>query len=105
MLSGTSYRPAVPQQLIDLLNDAVRKEPLGDSAVWAGLFKDFNKPFGGPTGFEWLSRDSSEMKKYVDDLLCGFAFSNELMRDFLWASRACATRHSRRVFPSPCRRW
>ena len=38
ILSGTSYRPSVPQQLIDLLNDAVRKEPLGDSAVWAGLF-------------------------------------------------------------------
>jgi len=81
VLSGTSYRPAVPQQLIDLLNDAVRKEPLGDSAVWAGLFKDFNKPFGGPTGFEWLSRDSSEVKKYVDDPLCGFAFTNELARD------------------------
>lgn len=81
MLSGTPYRPSVPQQLIDLLNDAVRKEPLGDSAVWAGLFKDFNKPFGGPTGFEWLSRDSSEVKKYVDDPLCGLAFSNELARD------------------------
>ena len=59
----------------------MRKEPLGDSAVWAGLFKDFNKPFGGPTGFEWLSRDPSEVKKYVDDPLCGFAFSNELARD------------------------
>jgi alpha-beta hydrolase superfamily lysophospholipase len=81
ILSGTSYRPGVPPQLIDLLNDAVRKEPLGDSAVWAGLFKDFNNPFGGPTGFEWLSRDSSEVKKYVDDPLCGFAFSNELTRD------------------------
>ena len=81
VLSGTSYRPSVPQQLIDLLNDAVRKEPLGDSAVWAGVFRDYNKPFGGPTGFEWLSRDSSEVKKYVDDPLCGFAFSNELVRD------------------------
>lgn len=81
VLSGTSYRPSVPPQVIDLLNDAVRKEPLGDSAVWAGLFKDFNKPFGGPTGFEWLSRDSSEVAKYVDDPLCGFAFSNELARD------------------------
>ena len=27
-------------------------------AIGAGLFKDFNKPFGGPTGFEWLSRDT-----------------------------------------------
>ena len=81
VLSGTSYRSSVPQQLIDLLNEAVRKEPLGDSAVWAGFFKDFNKPFGGPTAFEWLSRDSSEVKKYVDDPLCGFAFNNELVRD------------------------
>ena len=81
VLSGTSYRPSVPQQLIDLLNDAVRKEPLGDSAVWAGFFKDYNKPFGGPTGDEWRSRDSSEVKKYVDDPLWGSAFSNELARD------------------------
>ena len=51
VLSGTSYGPPPPQGLIDLLNGAVRTEPLGDSAVWAGIFKDFNKPFGGPTGF------------------------------------------------------
>jgi hypothetical protein len=38
--------------LIDLLNEAVRKELLGDSAVWAGIFKDSNKPFGGPTSNE-----------------------------------------------------
>jgi hypothetical protein len=81
VLSGTSYGPPPPQGLIDLLNDATRKDPLGDSAVWAGIFKDFNKPFGGPTGFEWLSRDAAEVKKYVDDPLCGFAFTNELTRD------------------------
>ncbi|HEY6356510.1 MAG TPA: alpha/beta hydrolase, partial [Burkholderiaceae bacterium] len=67
--------------LIDMLNEAARKEPLGDSAVWAGIFKDFNKPFGGPTGFEWLSRDPAEVDKYVKDPLCGFAFTNELTRD------------------------
>ena len=31
--------------------------------------------------FERLSRDSSKVKKYVDDPLCRFAFSNELARD------------------------
>ena len=81
VLSGTSYGPPPPQGLIDMLNEAVRKDPFGDSAVWAGIFKDFNKPFGGPTGFEWLSRDPAEVKKYVDDPLCGFAFTNELTRD------------------------
>ena len=51
------------------------------AAVRRGLFKDFNKPFGGPTGFEWLSRDAAEVDTYVKDPLCGFAFTNELTRD------------------------
>jgi len=67
--------------LIDALNEAVRKDALGDSAVWAGLFRDFNKPFNGTTGFEWLSRDADEVKKYTTDPLSGFAFTNELARD------------------------
>ena len=81
VLSGTSYGPPPPTQFIDVLNDTARKDPLADSAVWASLFKDFNKPFGGPTGFEWLSRDATEVDKYVKDPLCGFAFTNELVRD------------------------
>jgi alpha-beta hydrolase superfamily lysophospholipase len=80
VLSRTSYSPP-PQGLIHLLNGTVSKVPLGDSAVWAGIFKDFNKPFGGPTGFEWLSRDAAEVQKYVSDPLCGFAFTNELTRN------------------------
>jgi alpha-beta hydrolase superfamily lysophospholipase len=81
VLSGTSYGPPPPPALIDALNQAVQQQPLGDSVVWAGIFKDFNKSFGGPTGFEWLSRDAAEVKKYVDDPWCGFAFTNELTRD------------------------
>jgi alpha-beta hydrolase superfamily lysophospholipase len=81
VFSGTSYGPPPPPALIDMLNQAVQKEALGDSAVWSGLFKDFNKPFNGPTGFEWLSRDPAEVQEYVNDPLCGFAFSNELTRD------------------------
>jgi alpha-beta hydrolase superfamily lysophospholipase len=81
VLSGTSYGPPLPAALIDMLNQAVQTDALGDSAVWSGLFKDFNKPFNGPTGFEWLSRDTAEVQKYVNDPLCGFAFSNELARD------------------------
>ena len=81
ILSGTSYGPPPPAALIDALNEAVQKDPLGDSAVWAGLFRDFNKPFNGTTGFEWLSRDADEVKKYTTDPLSGFAFTNELTRD------------------------
>ena len=81
ILSGTSYAPPPPPALIDALNAAAQKDALADSAVWAGLFKDFNKPFNGPTGFEWLSRDADEVRKYTTDPLAGFAFTNELARD------------------------
>lgn len=68
-------------------------------------FAEFNRPFatataaavcesgasgghavpGGSaaTGFEWLSRDEAEVKKYADDPWCGFAFSNRLTLDML----------------------
>ncbi len=42
------------------------------------LFGNANKAFDGPqaTGFEWLSRDGSEVAKYVDDEACGFVLAN-----------------------------
>ena len=79
--SGTSYGPPPPQQLLDVLDASVKTDPLAPSPVWAGLFKEFNKPFNGTTGFEWLSRDPDEVRKYTGDPLNGFAFSNELARD------------------------
>lgn len=81
VLSGTSYGPPPPKQLLDMLDASVQADPLAPSPVWAGLFAEFNKPFGGPTGFEWLSRDPAEVAKYKADPLAGFAFSNELARD------------------------
>ncbi len=56
-------------------------------------FAEFNRPFASgatdgaaatdPTGFEWLSRDEAEVRKYADDPWCGFAFSNRLTLDML----------------------
>ncbi len=47
------------------------------------MFGAFNEPFGGETGFEWLSRDQVEVQKYVDDPWSGsFAFSNGFVKDF-----------------------
>lgn len=81
VLSGTSYGPPPPPQLLAATEAAAKADPLGDSPIWAGIFKDFNKPFADRPGFEWLSRDPQEVAKYTSDPLAGFAFSNELVRD------------------------
>jgi len=81
VMSGTAYGPPPPQELIAALEGATKAAPLGPSEFWASLFKDFNKPFTGQPGFEWLSRDAAEVQKYQQDPQAGFPFSNELVRD------------------------
>jgi alpha-beta hydrolase superfamily lysophospholipase len=52
-----------------------RLGPAGESALMDKLlFGNANETFDGPeaTGFEWLSRDESEVQLYVDDPFCGF---------------------------------
>ena len=55
------------------------------SEVFAAMFAGFNEPFAGPdaTGFEWLSRDTSEVQLYVDDPWCGEPLSNGFVADML----------------------
>jgi alpha-beta hydrolase superfamily lysophospholipase len=81
VMSGTAYGPPPPQELIAALEGATKAAPLGPSEFWASLFKDFNKPFTGQPGFEWLSRDAAEVQKYQQDPQAGFPLSNELVRD------------------------
>lgn len=44
-------------------------------------FGTYNKKFNGSTGFEWLSVNEENVKKYVADPLCGFMFSASAFRD------------------------
>lgn len=47
-------------------------------------YKAFNKPFEpARTGFEWLSRDTAEVDKYIADPFCGFRCTNQFWLDFL----------------------
>lgn len=55
--------------------EAWRHGPDGHSELLQNLlFGKSNEPFDGPdaTGFEWLSRDPTQVKRYVDDPACGF---------------------------------
>lgn len=47
-------------------------------------FGAFNKPYKpARTDFDWLSRDESEVDKYVADPLCGFVCTTQTWVDFL----------------------
>jgi len=62
----------------------------GESALLDKLlFGDANKPFESPdaTGFEWLSRDPSQVGKYIDDPLCGFVLRAGSVAEMVAGSR------------------
>ena len=58
----------------------------------AVTFKTWNKKFApNRTEFDWLSKDETEVDKYVNDPLCGFPTCNGLWRDLLIGIRAGAS--------------
>jgi alpha-beta hydrolase superfamily lysophospholipase len=61
------------------------------------FFGAFNKPFEpARTPFDWLSRDSAEVDKYIADPLCGFESTVQLYIDVLEALRE-TTKSSRQA--------
>lgn len=47
-------------------------------------FGSYNKIYENPkTDYDWLSRDEANVKKYIDDPLCGFIPSCSLFRDMM----------------------
>ena len=77
VLSGSpGIHGAVQSAITRLLTqiEAWRLGPAGESALLANLlFGQANKDFDNEeaSGFEWLSRDPDEVRKYVDDPRCG----------------------------------
>ena len=91
VLSGTTGGMALDDDTMGLVT-ALGEGDLADqpSEVAVAMFGGFNAPFDGPdaTGFEWLSRDAAEVKKYVDDPWCGFPVTNGYIADMLVGTAA-----------------
>lgn len=80
VLSGTFGSIADHEQVLGLVEALGQGDGADEpSAVFASMFAGFNLAFGGETGFEWLTRDAAEVRLYVDDPWCGFAFPNRLV--------------------------
>lgn len=83
VLCATSGVFNPPDQAIAAFDQLARSDPSSPSKMFSDRWATFNQQFTpGKPGFDWLSRDSAEVQKYLDDPLCGFPFSNELARDF-----------------------
>jgi len=84
VFSGSVFGLPGLEQIIEIATAAAQGEAADrPSELFAQMFAGFNAPFEQRTGFEWLSRDASEVQTYVDDPLCGFPFSNGMLADFL----------------------
>ncbi len=81
ILSGTSA--------VDALAGAV---PLDDAPA---DLTAFNAPFEpARTEFDWLSRDSAEVDKYIADPLCGFGVAADDLRDMAASAPRAADLHA-----------
>ena len=65
------------------------------------LFADANTPFDGPnaSGYEWLSRDSEQVERYVQDPLCGFVLSAGSLVDMARGRREAVRASNLRSIP------
>jgi alpha-beta hydrolase superfamily lysophospholipase len=92
VLSGAPGRelPIVPEILPMLEAELATAGRDAPSEAFVAMFAGFNEPFAGPdaTGLEWLSRDSTEVRAYVEDPWCGQPLSNGFVHDMLLGARS-----------------
>jgi len=100
-LSGANGRPTTLAKIGSAIARAERARlgARGKSKLVQSLtFDAFNKKFApARTAFDWLSRDPSEVDKYVADPLCGFPATVQLWCDLLegWAAVSRAAHRNR----------
>lgn len=76
--------------------EKLRLGPTGISPIIEYLtFGSFNKPFNPPrTKFDWLSKDTAEVDKYIADPLSGFFCTNKLWEDLVEGLISISTKAS-----------
>jgi alpha-beta hydrolase superfamily lysophospholipase len=95
-LSGTPGTAPMLRTFVILAIAMVERWRLGESAeselLQKLLFGDANKAYDWPgaSGFEWLSRDSAEVQRYVDDPHCGFVLRNGSLVNLFNGAREAA---------------
>lgn len=102
ILSGTtgSLGENLPETIAAVEQETLANGRAAPSAAFAAMFAGFAAPFPPiHTGFEWLSRDETEVQKYVADPWCGFAFSNGLVGDMLRGNIKIWTSESEQRIP------
>ncbi|GAB6089611.1 alpha/beta fold hydrolase [Spirochaeta dissipatitropha] len=87
IISGTASDPGIAgraglllARILCLMGASLKPSPLLNSLS----FGAFNKAFApAESDFDWLSRDSEEVAKYIHDNMCGFVPTAGLFRDML----------------------
>jgi alpha-beta hydrolase superfamily lysophospholipase len=96
ILSASTLRPRLELHAGRLVAriERFRCGSQGNSGLLNKLgFGDFNKPFApNRSEFDWLSRDVTEVDKYQQDPLCGFAYSCQLWIDLIGGLLEIASR-------------
>jgi len=65
------------------------------------VFGSYNKRIKHPhTAFDWLSRDESEVKKYIDDEYCGFVCTAGFFQDFIRGLKRLHTQATLKGIPT-----
>ncbi|MBD2860270.1 alpha/beta hydrolase [Spongiibacter sp. KMU-158] len=86
ILCGSTGNPIIDPEVLPAAEEAAANAVNEPSDLFVALFEGMNQPFEpSTTPFDWLSRDTQEVQKYLDDPWCGFLFSNALTRDLMVA--------------------
>ena len=88
-LSGSNGKPppiAIAAKLVARIERARVGKRKPSPILQKLTFEEYNKAFSpNRTEFDWLSRDTDEVDKYVADPLCGFAVTTQVWIDMLAA--------------------